>query len=450
MVEGSTNLAYLKFLGGHTMTITSKKLITAITFTCNELYGVGNFTATTGTFTDGAWASADGVISVTMTNSGEKMAQIKSITFTLADNPSLLADPTFTSTAYDDNTFIEPITVTISHDTATKIVYTTDGTVPSLTNGTVYTAPFTLSETATVKAIAYDNNDNSSSVVSTYYKSLTGIKSIRAAIAHGETTGAKTTTLTNAIVTYQNGSNFYIQDGTSPDDGAGIVLEVKGKVEVGNSITGTVTWSGYINRDGLTCLRTIITTNATVTANATIPDAVEVPVADLESDIEKYESYYIKVTGIKAVATTAAKSKTASTGEDKVVFYNATSSTMCLAAADETTYTGYAYNPSADEIRLTVFGQDNVSQSSAITFSDDYNYATRVENAAYTIPDDLEVSYISSCADGVLTQTSITGTVPASTPVLLKAAETGHTSTINFLNFDTTSPPPATCSMAPT
>ncbi len=433
---------YLKFYGGNTMTVTSGKLITAITFTCDELHGSSNLTATTGTFTDGAWSNSDGTTSVTITNEGNRMVQIKSITFTLADNPSLLADPTFSSTAYEDNTFIDSTKVAISHDTATKIVYTIDGTVPSSTNGTEYTDTITLHGTATVKAIAYSGG-NSSSVVSTYYKSLTGIRSIRAAIAHGETTGARTAILSNAIVTYKDADKtyYYIQDGTSPSDGAGIVLIASGHVDVGNSITGEVTWSGTM-RDGLTVIRTIDVINGTITTDVTIPDAVEVTAADLQSDIEKYESYYIKVIDIETIATNAADGKTANTGEDSVEIYNATGSKMYLAAADESAFTGYAVdNPSTGVIQISVFDEDNVSQSSTINFADDYNYATRVEAAAYTIPDDLEVTYITGCTNGVLAQESITDIVPASTPVLLKAAETGHKSTINFLNFDTTTAP---------
>ena len=41
-----------------------------------------------------------------------------------------------------------------------QIVYTTDGSDPSQSNGTAYSNPFTLSSTTTVKYRAYDNAGN--------------------------------------------------------------------------------------------------------------------------------------------------------------------------------------------------------------------------------------------------------------------------------------------------
>jgi peptidoglycan/xylan/chitin deacetylase (PgdA/CDA1 family) len=45
-----------------------------------------------------------------------------------------------------------------------RMRYTTDGTDPTLTNGSTYTAPFTLSSTKTVKYRAYDNAGNAESI----------------------------------------------------------------------------------------------------------------------------------------------------------------------------------------------------------------------------------------------------------------------------------------------
>ena len=57
-------------------------------------------------------------------------------------------------------------TVTITDATAGAVIrYTTDGTVPSETNGSIYTGPFTVSATATVKAIAYKSGIAASDIV---------------------------------------------------------------------------------------------------------------------------------------------------------------------------------------------------------------------------------------------------------------------------------------------
>ncbi len=50
-----------------------------------------------------------------------------------------------------------------------NIYYTTNGTTPSNTNGTIYSGPITVDKDMTVKAIAYDNAGNASSVLTAIY-----------------------------------------------------------------------------------------------------------------------------------------------------------------------------------------------------------------------------------------------------------------------------------------
>ena len=61
------------------------------------------------------------------------------------------------------NTYFGPVTVTLSASDGASIYYTLDGTEPTSAS-TLYTAPFVISETSTLKAIAI-SGDNSSSVV---------------------------------------------------------------------------------------------------------------------------------------------------------------------------------------------------------------------------------------------------------------------------------------------
>ena len=60
--------------------------------------------------------------------------------------------------------FIASTEVTISVPDGGSTYYTTDGTTPSKTNGTAYSGPITITETTTVKAISYDEDDNASEV----------------------------------------------------------------------------------------------------------------------------------------------------------------------------------------------------------------------------------------------------------------------------------------------
>ena len=66
-------------------------------------------------------------------------------------------------------TFSEPFQVTITAEEGATIYYTTDGNDPTSTNGTLYTAPFTVSgATTTVKAKAYVNGVYGATATETY------------------------------------------------------------------------------------------------------------------------------------------------------------------------------------------------------------------------------------------------------------------------------------------
>lgn len=116
------------------------------------------------------------------------------------------------------------------------IYYTTDGVEPDSTK-TVYSAPFSVSETTTVKAIAYKSGMNKSSVASATYTFPTEVANIAALRAAGngfyKLTG-------EAVLTFKTADRNakYIQDATGGiliDDAAGIL---KTNYSIGDGITG--------------------------------------------------------------------------------------------------------------------------------------------------------------------------------------------------------------------
>ena len=66
-------------------------------------------------------------------------------------------------------TYNEAQTVTITADEGTTIYYTIDGQNPSDEVGDIYTAPITVDKTMTIKAIAYDADDNKSTITTETY-----------------------------------------------------------------------------------------------------------------------------------------------------------------------------------------------------------------------------------------------------------------------------------------
>ena len=74
----------------------------------------------------------------------------------------MAATPTFSPAA---GTYSSTQTVTISTATSgASIRYTTDGSTPSETAGTLYSSPVTVSATTTLKAIAYESGMIDSSI----------------------------------------------------------------------------------------------------------------------------------------------------------------------------------------------------------------------------------------------------------------------------------------------
>lgn len=67
-------------------------------------------------------------------------------------------------------TYVSAVTVSITDDTqGAAIRYTTDGSNPTATTGTVYSGPFTVSATTTVKAIAYKSGMTDSNIATSVF-----------------------------------------------------------------------------------------------------------------------------------------------------------------------------------------------------------------------------------------------------------------------------------------
>lgn len=190
-------------------------------------------------------------------------------------------------------------TVSITAEEGAKIYYTLDGTAPT-NESTLYTAPFTLTATATVKAIAYVDGKDASSVASkecavvAHYATYAAF----AAEANG-TAGILDGPITMA---YINGKDLYGIDATGKPayfynaNSIALPTDLKNG-DTYSSITGAISTFNGNKQVTLTALGTL------GTGTAVEPVEVAVPTADM-----LYQ--YTKLTGCKVEgAATASGAK---------------------------------------------------------------------------------------------------------------------------------------------
>ena len=131
-------------------------------------------------------------------------------------------------------TFTESTTVTITAADGATIYYTTDGTTPTVGGATtqVYTVPFTINKTTTVKAIAV--KDGVSSDVSE--KTFVGPKTIADIYETAATQENVLLYLNNAQVVYAKDNNYILrEDGRALD-----ILNTSLELKQGQFVTGPV------------------------------------------------------------------------------------------------------------------------------------------------------------------------------------------------------------------
>ncbi len=180
------------------------------------------------------------------------------------------AAPTFNPPV---GTYTGSQSVTISTTTSgATIRYTTDGSTPSETNGTVYTGAVTVAATTTLKAIAYASGYNDSNVSSaTYTISLPQAAAPTFSPAGGAYSSTQSVTLASAT----SGATIrYTVDGSTPTETNGTVYT--GPVTVGTNVTlkAIAYASGYSDSSVASASYTFSTTVSVATGFYNVPMSV--------------------------------------------------------------------------------------------------------------------------------------------------------------------------------
>jgi hypothetical protein len=142
------------------------------------------------------------------------------------------AAPTFTPAG---GTYATAQNVTMATATSgASIHYTTDGTVPSDTVGTLYSGPVTLTASTTLQAVAYKTGVANSAVTNQGYNIGAAAGTPTFSPAGGTYAAGQTVTLNT---TTPGGTIYFTTDGTSPTSTSGMVYIYTGPFTVGKNTT---------------------------------------------------------------------------------------------------------------------------------------------------------------------------------------------------------------------
>jgi len=110
-------------------------------------------------------ATAEFLVGVKNTDDDEDNLIIDDVTITVVSSSDFVAEPTVTLTGnmHSTDTYFYSVNVSMSGENGAAVYYTLDGTEPTSAS-TLYTTPFTLTQTTTLKSVAVLNG-NSSNVV---------------------------------------------------------------------------------------------------------------------------------------------------------------------------------------------------------------------------------------------------------------------------------------------
>ncbi len=161
--------------------------------------------------------------------------------FILVGQSAQASAPTFSPAA---GTYTSAQTVTISSSTSgASIRYTTDGSTPSETAGTVYSSPVSVSVTTTLKALAYEAGFTDSTVSSaTYTISTPTVSAPTFSPAAGTYTSAQTVTISSST----GGATIrYTTDGSTPSETAGTVYSSPVSVNATTTLKALAYESGF-------------------------------------------------------------------------------------------------------------------------------------------------------------------------------------------------------------
>lgn len=296
-----------------------------------------------------------------------------------------------------EGTYFEAQTVKVTdYDNGLKYYYTTDGTDPELDasfqpTGTTQTyndaTGVSISSTTTLKMIATDEANVSSITTATYTLSLPDATSIMALRSLGA--GTHSIMLTDAIVTYVNGKNGFVQDATG-----GLMLYAPNTLKVGDKISGPVDVV-LVDYNGTDEATTFDVSAATITSGNPLPLTI-LTIQDLITGdgIKTYESMRVQITDVVVKDAIVSRNGTISQDDSSIALREGVDgclSTTCMMNVNSMgNVIGYPITYTSGEnttLQLSVMSADAVEETGYNLVVSAAGYATYFNSTkAFTMP----------------------------------------------------------------
>ena len=351
-------------------------------------------------YSDGIWTGSSK--NVTLTASAQVRISSIKITYEPLDE-TVSASPVISGTT----PFLTSTNVTITAAEGASIYYTTDGTDPS-ESSTKYTAPFSISATTTVKAIAVEEGKSASEISE---ETFTKTESYTLGEINSKDAGKYFVNFDNAVVTYVNGSYTFIQD----NSGAVLYYKSNGGYTEGQVLNGIASVDFYVY-DGQPEITTITREEGMTVTNGTAIEPTVVTLASLVDNSTTYISKYVKVEGVEATSTSEL-----SQNGTTLAFYGRNGA--AIEEGKQYDIIGFLGNHKGT-YQLTAYTTDHVkelAEDATITISS-AGQATFSSTKTYAIPEGLTAYVVTaySKTDNNVTLTPLTSVIPANTGVVVK------------------------------
>ena len=334
--------------------------------------------------------------------------------------------PTFSPAA---GLYTAPISVSIASETAnTSIYYTLDGTTPT-TSSTLYTAPFTISQTTTVKAIATAAGYANSSVATATYSFPEIVANLAAFKALPD--GSQPYIIGNDVTfVFSNGTYTYVKDASAGlllYGNNGIVDDFAEGEQIAN-LRGSKT--SYHNQIEMTVSAYEVSSSPSIGA----VNPITLTINELKNNYATYDAQLITIENVTFPDGFTGSTCNVIHGTDTLSLYNRFAIDTTLAAGSTHNITGFAaiYNSTVQLYPRT--NQDLDVPSSIITPE---VAAPVFSPAAGTYTDSVTFS-ITCATDGATIYYTTDGSEPTETSTLYSAPITlTTTTTVNAKAFKT-------------